>query len=607
MKINNVDISNFSAKLLDRKVATSKIISELDWLDGEAAGRVLRQGYEFRDIELLFLVSGSSEEDAYKKISLLTEQLKKSNILFDDISFVFPCVLNGSRKPERVSNGVFKVTFTLKNDWAIGTEVVFQKAISSVNATPIEVEYIESWATSAKNYASTFDEEDLYIPLAKETFYINNDSVAAMADNSTDWTGFFLKMGVDINKYKPIENNTMNGFVNMSGTYTPTLAKNSIAPGRTIKVYYNRFSKDGYPDLPIGMTYPSFVWSSGPSNTYYFDLGVGNGLDIQDLSIEVYGRFFDQILSSGGNGAMFGNTVDDKFTLAFVTDAKIHTSNTSPISFPVIKSKSDGSQINVETYESVSGTPIRKYGFKSSNDRVAGFKGFADVIWNGRTLDRIPVDVATLGSNLTVAFAKTYGVGKSLDVSRVRVIYQGKVIRDAIPIPGHVKNGFFNRYDSGLYDINKMEFLPWTKVGGTTGAKPPQFMTLPNKPVVPEPPAPIVPKLLLYKTIDDAIADPTGVNSIPWAQKTTSGGYPKAGGNFVAVFSQPNETGQWEWFSDTYFTPETSPAQPVKLPDGRWSASFVGKSLYAHTNQYIQYTKASTGEKIKQVFCTTTI
>ena len=104
MKINNIDLTTFSAELLDRQVSTSNIESITDWLDGSNTGYLLRQSYDFKTIKLTFLVKEETEDAAYKKISALTEALKQSNIKFGDIDLVFPCLLTGASIPERIKN-----------------------------------------------------------------------------------------------------------------------------------------------------------------------------------------------------------------------------------------------------------------------------------------------------------------------------------------------------------------------------------------------------------------------------------------------------------------------------------------------------------------------
>ncbi len=58
-----------------------------------------------------------------------------------------------------------------------------------------------------------------------------------------------------------------------------------------------------------------------------------------------------------------------------------------------------------------------------------------------------------------------------------------------IPIAGNVKNGFVNNYDTGLYDVVEMSFIPWSNTSGSSGQKPNEIMPLPSGVPGPTPPA----------------------------------------------------------------------------------------------------------------------
>lgn len=493
MRVNNIEISTYSAELLDRQASTTFINSITDWMDGAVDGIVLRQSYDFKSLKLTFLVTGENEDDAYKKISALTEALRQSEIKFDDIDLIFPCVLSGTSTPERVRNGIFKVTYILKNTWGLGDKVSLSFEIDPINAKEIELTYVENWANTIGYYIDCFDHDEVYQTIANETVWIDLSQVDTVA--AADWDEFFLALGVDLNKYKPAENNTLNGFVAIDEEYSLERAKELFNEQDKFTIYYNRFHKDGYADIPGGLTYPSIVWTTGEENQYYFDLGVGTGWDIRDISIIVWGRWFNALSSTdtAANGSMFGSGTDSPFNLGLnVPNAVLYLDNiTTQKQFEVFEGDTSGGQIIVETLESIAATPLRKYGFKSSNEGKNPIYGYTDIIFNGVTLDRVPIHPVTLTKNLTLLYGQL-GTGKYCDASRVQIFYKGELIKDLIPIASNVKNCFYNDYDAGLYDINAMEFVPWSKLDGSKGQEPDKYMPLPTPGDTPQPPKPPV-------------------------------------------------------------------------------------------------------------------
>lgn len=482
MKINNIDISNYSAELINRQVATANIDSITDWIDEACEGVLLRQDYDFKTIGLTFLITEVSEDEAYKKISALTKALEKAEIKFDDINLLFPCALQGSTIPERVHNAQFKITYTLKNDWAVGEPIALSYDITQVEAYKLQVNYIRNWSTSIGYYTQCFDEEEKFQLIAQETYYINKSQIPEVAQTAEDWNSFFMSLGVDINKYK--EANTLNGFAFNETEYSAEAAEAWFTANDSLIVYYNRYRKEGYVDIPEDTNYPSVVWTTGEENKYYFDLQCGRGWDVRDLTIFIYGRWFQTV--PGGNGPMFGaGSPDSQINMTLnVPNVNIKTGNTVR-NFKVFESSSStANNIAIITLENIAYLPLRKYGISCE---TLGTEGYAEIIFNGITLDRVPVDSLVLDSNLTLL--NDDGVAaKYCEVCRVQVYYKKQLIRDLIPIAGNVKNCFYNDYDGGFYDINTMEFLPWSKIGGGSGAAPQKYMPLPPADPGPTPP-----------------------------------------------------------------------------------------------------------------------
>lgn len=488
MRINNIEISNYSAELIDRQVSTQNIDSITNWYAGTNEGNLLRQQNDFKSILLTFLVTETTEDAAYKKISALTEELRKCQIKFDDINLLFSCYLDGSVTPVRVQNSVFKVTYLLKNDWAIGDSVTLDFPLTTAQVKKIDIRYAINWGSTINHYTDCFDlETEMLETIANETVYINKTAIAGAASEALDWTSLFLLLGVDVNKHKPSRGNTLYGFPWITTTFDRQTAASVIENLDSVSILYNRFSIDGEPDIPNAY-YPSTVWTTGETNNYYFDLGVGNGIDYQNLSVVIQGRFFQ--VKSNGNGPMFsaGQYFRSNFT---APNDVVYLNDLNPRQFKVTQSSTSGSHVSITTLENIADFPMRTYGFKSSNRGAAATKGYADIIFNGSTEDRVPVEEGTSTANVTICYDGNSNAGTYVEYSRVQVYDGDTLIRDCIPIAGNVKNCFLNTYDVGMYDVNTMEYIPWKNVSGTEGSKPSQYMPIPIG-SYPTPPAPLV-------------------------------------------------------------------------------------------------------------------
>lgn len=493
MKINGKNITDYSAKLIDRVCSTQNIESVTDWLDSSVEGTLLRQDYEFKTMKLSFLVTENDEDAAYKQISRLTEAIKKCSIKFDDINLIFPCVLKGAGLPNRVQNGVFKVDYILLNDWGIGDAVNLSFDIQAPNAKEIKIKYIENWAATAKGYSQCYDNSEIYKTIAEETVYIDKDKVAEVAAAALTWNDFFLALGVDINKYKP-QLGTLNGFIDISTEYSESAAVALFDTQSAFDIYYNKYQKKGIADLPLDVDYPSLVWTANDnSDKVSFNLQIGKDWNIQDITIYVWGRWFD----SNGKGSMFGALGEnDYYGLSLnMPNAEYKTGDINTKVAKVFESSSSGGHnFIIQTLEDIDATPIRKYGFKSSKDGAAPVPGYVDVIFNGVTLDRTTANNVTLTGNLALMNSAKSEFGTYCEIARVQVYHKGKLIEDLIPIAGNVKNGFINTYSQGFYDVNNFKFIPWSKGNGDTGATPPAILPIPSHIPGPEPPAPPAPK-----------------------------------------------------------------------------------------------------------------
>lgn len=481
MKINDLELSTFSAKLLNRVASTQSIDNITNWFAGANEGEILRQARDFRTIKITVLIEEDSEDSAYKQISRLTEELKECQIVFDDIDLIFNCYCESSTNPQRLQKGVFKLTYFLKNDWGKGNATSFTCDLVTAEIQEITIHYIENWSNTIHHYLECFDEEDIYQPIATEKVYIDKSQIAAAADSSISWTTMFLALGIDVNKYKPQRGNTFYGFPSIDADFEYETAASIFASLDEVKILYNRFSVDGEPDLPTNVNYPSVVWTTGANNEYYFDLGIGQGWNTDDISYIVYGRYFENVTGTSGNESIIGTGESGNYEMSLVSPNLIVYPDAATIrQFEVIKNTTSTSGgISIVTSENISDMPLRRYGFKSSNEGKAPVKGYMDVLFNGITLDRIPTRSVTLTDNLTL-FKGKHGIAKYCEACRIQIFYKGNLVKDYIPVNGNIKNCFINNYDVGLYDLVSMTYLPWSKKTGEHGSAPSIYMPIPD-------------------------------------------------------------------------------------------------------------------------------
>lgn len=460
MQINDINIQQYNAELIDRQISTTNIVTSLDWLDSAASGSVLQQGYDFKKIKLTFLISDNSEENAFVHISALSAELKECEIIFDDIRYTFPCTLLGSSNPQRLKNGVFKVSFVLQNDWAYGDTIIQNIPIVTLNnISTYTVNYYLNYKTIGR-YKDCFDLNEITPLLGVKKVIIVTDAIASAAQNSTSWAEFFLTLGIDLNKFKPKEGNTLNGYVLTGMDYDANTAIQFLQEHKDLYIYYDRFSKDGIADLPTNTKYPSLVWSTTNSDLK-IPLNIGGGLPADELSVIVFGK-----ISRNGSGFIFNTDVSSSYSMEYVLP-KIKVLGSE---YVAVSSKNvGGSGVTIIEYEDISDWTLQEYSIRGfgTDSKQASVSMNGSVIYPAL---RLPL---LLNSDLVL------GGSTGFQISRVQVYQNEKLICDAIPIAGNLKNGFVNNYDISFYDTVTMKFLPW-KNGEETGTHPNAIMPMPT-------------------------------------------------------------------------------------------------------------------------------
>ena len=76
MLINGIDLSTLGIQLYNRVLNSNKVDTMEDWLDGDIQPTSIRQQDRFKTIQLEFLVLSADEEEAFMRMSRLTQMLK---------------------------------------------------------------------------------------------------------------------------------------------------------------------------------------------------------------------------------------------------------------------------------------------------------------------------------------------------------------------------------------------------------------------------------------------------------------------------------------------------------------------------------------------------
>lgn len=180
MLINGVDLSVYGAKLYDRVISSNSIDTTSEWLDGDIQPTFVRQQDRFKNMTVSFLILGQSEDDAFLRMSKLTAAMKKASLKFDDLDYTFEVVMTGPAQQDRLKNGNFIITFTLKSDYAKGEREVYTTDANSLNSFKLTVVYYQN-----------------------NTVILGTESVDIRASKFEDEGTTLESLGIKLDKYRP--------------------------------------------------------------------------------------------------------------------------------------------------------------------------------------------------------------------------------------------------------------------------------------------------------------------------------------------------------------------------------------------------------------------
>ena len=231
MLINGIELSTLGIQLFDRILTSNDVQTTQDWLDGDLQPTVIRQQDSFKKMVLRFLVTEQNEENAFLAMSRLTALLKKSTIIFDDMSLQFDVTIDGKTSQERLKNGNFILTVPLKSDYAKGQTEVYTTDAHATDYFYLNVVYYK-----------------------KGNILLGTEKVLIRASQFTGTSSdTFESLGIDLNKYLPEYYNSgaVSNFINKELNYEnlynlQTLIINYAPTTYSKEVEYFLQNEDGF-------------------------------------------------------------------------------------------------------------------------------------------------------------------------------------------------------------------------------------------------------------------------------------------------------------------------------------------------------------------------
>ena len=190
MLINGIDISSLGIKLYDRVLESNQVDTTQAWLDGDIKPTHIRQQDRFKNVQLSFLILGNDEEDAFLRISRLTQMLRKATIQFDDLKLLFDVALTGAAEPERLKNGNFVVKYNLTSDYAKGEREIYTTDANLTNSFKLNVLYYQNSTTLITSESIT---------IRASAFDGDNDTLADAGVNVDKYLPKYYNHGVATN------------------------------------------------------------------------------------------------------------------------------------------------------------------------------------------------------------------------------------------------------------------------------------------------------------------------------------------------------------------------------------------------------------------------
>lgn len=120
MKINNIDIRQFKATLLDRNISSNRVNPDYSWDVTLDEPTFFGNALDFKDVLLYFLVEVNTEEQFLTIMGEMAELFRKgATVEFDDIKYSYRMFLKQKPEYTKLNPTSYRLDFVLDSDYGV--------------------------------------------------------------------------------------------------------------------------------------------------------------------------------------------------------------------------------------------------------------------------------------------------------------------------------------------------------------------------------------------------------------------------------------------------------------------------------------------------------
>ena len=125
MYINDIDISNYGGKLLDRNISPNRVSQNYTWEYTLDSPTFYGSALDFKDILLYVLFEADSEEVFLKNLGRVSEEFRHgAKVRFKNIDLEYTMYLTQKPDYDRLNSRFYKVSFVLDGNFGLGERKV---------------------------------------------------------------------------------------------------------------------------------------------------------------------------------------------------------------------------------------------------------------------------------------------------------------------------------------------------------------------------------------------------------------------------------------------------------------------------------------------------
>ena len=125
MYINDIDISNYGGKLLDRNISPNRVSQNYTWEYTLDSPTFYGSALDFKDVLLYVLFEADSEEVFLKNLGRVSEEFRHgAKVRFKNIDLEYTMYLTQKPDYDRLNNRFYKVSFVLDGNFGLGERKV---------------------------------------------------------------------------------------------------------------------------------------------------------------------------------------------------------------------------------------------------------------------------------------------------------------------------------------------------------------------------------------------------------------------------------------------------------------------------------------------------